>query len=123
MKTYQSLSHLEYRAAQIYKNINPLDLPPIHLTNSNGTYSAVSPEDAILKRVGTSLQLMLKHEYSDVYDGMRSDKADAKLMQERNPRLAGLTPREALESLKVELKEYRKGADPFNRKICKHKNI
>jgi len=66
---------------------------------------------------------MLKHEYSDVYDGMRSDKAAAKLMQERNPRLAGLTPREALESLKVELKEYRKGADPFNRKIRKHENI
>jgi len=41
----------------------------------------------------------------------------------RNPRLAGLTPREALWSLKLELKEHRKGTDPFNRKIRKHESI
>ncbi|KAG1748346.1 ribonuclease H-like domain-containing protein [Suillus paluster] len=115
--------HPEYQTAQIYKNINPLDLPPIHLMKSNGTYSVVSPEDSIIKRVGTSLQLMLKHEYGDVYNGVRSDQAAAKLMKERNPRLAGLTPQEALQALKVELKEYRKGADPFNCKIRKHENV
>ncbi|KAG1728339.1 hypothetical protein EDB19DRAFT_1941282 [Suillus lakei] len=31
-------------------------------------------------------------------------------MKERNPRLVGLTPREALQVLKIELKEYHKGA-------------
>ncbi|KAG1825476.1 uncharacterized protein BJ212DRAFT_1294907 [Suillus subaureus] len=88
-------SNPEYRAAQIYKNINPLNLPPIQLSKSNGTYAVVSPKDAIIKRVGMSLQCMLKHEYGDVYDG----------------------------SLKVKLKEYCKGADPFNRKPCKNKNV
>ncbi|OAX43104.1 hypothetical protein K503DRAFT_234294 [Rhizopogon vinicolor AM-OR11-026] len=44
-------------------------------------------------------------------------------MKEGNPRLAGLTPREALKSLKLELKEYHKGTDPSNRKIRKHENI
>ncbi|KAG2344826.1 hypothetical protein BDR05DRAFT_831433, partial [Suillus weaverae] len=29
----------------------------------------------------------------------------------------------ALQALKVELKEYRKGVDPFNHKIRKHENI
>ncbi|KAG2158711.1 uncharacterized protein EDB93DRAFT_1076704, partial [Suillus bovinus] len=115
--------HPEHRTAQIYKNINPLDLPPIHMTKANGTYSIVSPEDSIMKRVGTSLQLMLKHEYGDVYDVVRSDQAAAKLMKERNPRFTGLTPREALQALKVELKEYHKGADPFNCKIRKHENV
>ncbi|KAG1748531.1 hypothetical protein EDD22DRAFT_1003872 [Suillus occidentalis] len=62
---------------------------------SNGTYSVVSPEDLIIKRVGMSLQLMLKHEYGDVYDG----------------------------ALKVELKEYWKGADPFNHKIHKYEKV
>ncbi|KAG1724896.1 uncharacterized protein EDB91DRAFT_1062575 [Suillus paluster] len=115
--------HLEYQIALIYKNINPLDLPPIHLTKSNGMYSVVSPKDSIVKRVGMRRQLMLKHEYGDVYDVVKSDQAAAKLMKERNPRLAGLTPQDALQALKVELKEYHKGADPFNRKICKHENI
>ncbi|KAG2132129.1 uncharacterized protein EDB93DRAFT_1340200 [Suillus bovinus] len=115
--------HPEHRTAQIYRNINPLDLPPIHMTKGNGTYSIVSPEDSIMKRVGTSLQLMLKHEYDDVYDGVRSDQATTKLMKERNPHFTGLTPQEALQALKVKLKEYHKGADPFNRKICKHENV
>ncbi|KAG1869563.1 hypothetical protein F4604DRAFT_1926958 [Suillus subluteus] len=44
-------------------------------------------------------------------------------MKERNPRLAGLTPREALQSMKVELKEYCKGADPFIRKPRKNENV
>jgi hypothetical protein len=66
---------------------------------------------------------MLKHEYGDAYDDMRSDHDAANIMKKRNPRLAGLTPREALKSLKLELKEYRKGTDPFNRKIRKHENI
>ncbi|KAG1724912.1 hypothetical protein EDB19DRAFT_291406 [Suillus lakei] len=63
------------------------------------------------------------HEYGDIYDGVKSDQATAKLMKERNPRLAGLTPREVLQVLKVELKEYCKGVDPFDRKICKHENF
>ncbi|KAG0694188.1 hypothetical protein DFH29DRAFT_880870 [Suillus ampliporus] len=78
--------------------------------------------DSIIKRVGTSLQLMFKHEYGDVYDRVRSDQAAAKLMKERNPHLVGLTLREALQALKVKLKEYHKGADPFNHKIHKHEN-
>lgn len=98
-------------------------MPPIQLSKSNGTYAIVSPEDAIIKRVGTSLQRMLKHEYGDVYDGVRSNQVAAKLMNERNPRLAGLTPREALQSMKVELKEYYKGTDPFNRKPRKNENV
>ncbi|KAG1728341.1 hypothetical protein EDB19DRAFT_1941288 [Suillus lakei] len=63
------------------------------------------------------------HAQTQVWQCLRWDQAAAKLMKERNPRLVGLTPQEALQALKVELKEYHKGADPFNCKICKHENI
>jgi hypothetical protein len=68
-----------------------------------------------MKRVGISLQRILKNEYGDAYEGDLAKKKPREIMKERNPRLAHLTPSEALASLKSELKAYVDGDDPFDR--------
>jgi hypothetical protein len=57
----------------------------------------------------------LRNEYSDAYEGDLSKKDPKKIMMERNPLLAHLTPSQALVALKSELKAYADSDDPFDR--------
>jgi hypothetical protein len=59
--------------------------------------------------------MILKNEFGDAYDGDLSKKEPKKIMQERNPLLAHLTPTQALASLKSELKAFVDCDEPFNR--------
>lgn len=71
--------------------------------------------DNITKRVGLCLQNILKNEYGDAYDGDLTKKNSKRIMQDRNPRLADLTPSQALASLKSELRAFVAKDDPFDR--------
>jgi hypothetical protein len=57
---------------------------------------------------------MLKAEYGDTYKEGRNLKVSAKMMVERNPRLADYTPGEAAARLRLELNEYAASNPPFN---------
>ena len=107
---------------QIFKNINPLSIPDVvlHTTNvysgsANSSSIPVTLENKILARVGLALQQILKNEYGDMYTGSYPDPVA--VMQRRNPLLAGISPRDALSRLKVELKGYVKEQEPFNRRF------
>ena len=125
--------HAEYRNAPIYKNVNPLQIPAVHISRINGgsrvdggrtTISSPSAADAILKRAGISLQKILRNEYGNTYaDNSKSDHEKETLMQERNPLLAHLRPVQALERLKRELKNYQKGVIPFDQKLCENESV
>ena len=125
--------HAEYRNAPIYKNVNPLQIPAMHISRINGgsrvdgghtTISSPSAANAILKRAGISLQNILKNEYGDTYaDNFKSDHKKEALMQERNPLLAHLGPAQALERLKRELRNYQKGVLPFDRKLRENESV
>ena len=73
--------------------------------------------DNITKQVEHCLQMIFKNEYGDAYDGDLSRKDARKIMEERNPQLANLTPVQALANLKSELKAYVDGDDLFNRQF------
>ena len=66
-----------------------------------------------MKRVGLCLQKILRDEYGDAYEGDLSKKDPKKIMMERNPLLAHVTPSQALTALKSELKAYTDKDDPF----------
>lgn len=105
-----------------FKNINPLSIPAVvlrttnvHSGSANSSSIPATPENKILARVGLALQQILKNEYGDAYTGSYPDPVA--VMQQRNPRLAGISPRDALSRLKVELKGYIKEQEPFNRRF------
>ena len=75
--------------------------------------SEATAKDELLKRVGLSLQRMLKDEYGDA---LKKDNVQD-IMQIRNPRLANIPPAEALAALKRELKAYARDSEPFDRKM------
>ncbi|KAG6379979.1 hypothetical protein JVT61DRAFT_10553 [Boletus reticuloceps] len=111
----------EYRDAPIYAtgSLNPLDIPPIVIATHKGSNvgpSIKSPKDIILKRVGLSLQRMLKAGYGDAYDEGKH-KNPAVVMRERNPLLANIHPRHALKDLRTQIRAYVNGIDPFNCKL------
>ena len=70
-----------------------------------------------MKRAGLCLQKILQKEYGDAYEGDLTKKDPKAIMKERNPRLAHLTPSQALAALKMELKAYATGDDPFDREF------
>ncbi|KAF7973530.1 hypothetical protein HWV62_4271 [Athelia sp. TMB] len=108
----------EYRGANIYSNINPLDVPEVRISISRSAASKViPPEEQIATRIIKALGHMLMHEYGDTYNGKRSDEEAAEMMKSRNPRLAGILPRDAVVELKTQLADYRLRVDPFNRPI------
>ncbi|KAH0835877.1 hypothetical protein J3R83DRAFT_9754, partial [Lanmaoa asiatica] len=76
--------------------------------------SVVSPNDTILKRVGLSLQRMLQAEYGGAYE-LGKYRNPIEVMERRNPLLATIQPRAALE-LRIQLRAYVNSAEPFNRK-------
>ena len=106
----------EYRGANIYSNINPLDVPEVRISISRSAASKViPPEEQIATRITKALGHILMHEYGNTYDGKRSDEEAAEMMKSRNPRLAGILPRDAVVELKTQLADYRLRVDPFNR--------
>lgn len=113
---------LDYRGAAIYNNINPLDIPSVRIRlNTSGSNNSepviVPPTEQIAIRVTKALGTMLKHEYGDSYDGLRSDEDADKLLTARNPRLSGIKPTNAVKALKTELKDFQSKHDPFNRPL------
>lgn len=61
---------------------------------------------------------MLKHEYSDVYSVEGRSLTEARtLMAERNPNLAGRTPREAKEALDSQYNAFVESKPPFDQPI------
>ncbi|KAG2031438.1 hypothetical protein BDR03DRAFT_1030052 [Suillus americanus] len=68
------------------------------------------------KQAALSIQKILQHKYSDVYNADKYIDPKAE-MQRRNPALAHLTPAEALARLQSQLKAYFRAEDPFNRKM------
>ena len=117
---------LDYRGADIFleTNINPLSIPPVVISLTNGN-PKVKPKtlDNILQRVGLCLQKILKNEYGDAYEGDLTKKNARKIMETMNPRLAHLTPSQALSSLKSELKAYADCDDPFDREFHKGETV
>lgn len=108
----------EYRGANIYSNINPLDIPQVRIAVVAGAAPRiVSPEEVIASRIIKALGKMLMHEYGDAYDGKRSDEEALAIMKIRNPRLANISPRDAVTGLKTQIADYRLKAEPFNRPI------
>jgi hypothetical protein len=79
--------------------------------------------DDMMKRVGVCLQNILKNEYGDAYARNRSKEDSHVIMLRKNPRLADLTPLEALASLKSELKAYIASDDPFDRRFRENETV
>ncbi len=115
-----------YRGAPIFNSssLNPLTIAPVRIrrdADGNPT-AAPQPEDAavardkIYERVRLYLQKLLKREYGDSDDVLDREDLDA-LMAIRNPRLAGIDPSTALQSLQEELQAYVKCRDPFDRPL------
>lgn len=108
----------EYRGADIYSNINPLDVPEVRISiSASAAPKVVSAEEQIASRVIKALGKMLMHEYGDAYDGKRSNEEALEIMKLKNPRLAGVFPRDAITGLKAQLADYRLSVDPFNRPV------
>ena len=86
------------------------------IARADGQHSVkAKTADDITRRVGLCLQKILKNEFGDAYDGNLTKKNPRKIMEERNPRLAHLTPSQALANLKSELKAFVNCDDPFDR--------
>jgi hypothetical protein len=93
-----------------------LAIPPLVIRHKDGVASSLLkiPED-ILKRVGLSLQKMLRNEYGDTYENLATKDIAQTVMARRNPLLAKTHPKDALKLLKEQLKSYGKRLEPFNR--------
>lgn len=119
-----NLIHSGYRKSTIFRggDINPLAVPSV-IISRNKTNPVASPKgktlEDILQRVGICLQKILKNEYGDAYDGdlLKKRPKPQEIMQKRNPRLAHLSPTEALQSLKRGLREYANCEEPFDRML------
>ncbi|KZP05714.1 hypothetical protein FIBSPDRAFT_709089, partial [Athelia psychrophila] len=95
-----------------------LDIPQVRIAVVAGAAPRiVSPEEVIASRIIKALGKMLMHEYGDAYDGKRSDEEALAIMKIRNPRLANISPRDAVTGLKTQIADYRLKAEPFNRPI------
>ncbi|KAF9240690.1 hypothetical protein BU15DRAFT_73917 [Melanogaster broomeanus] len=114
----------EYRNIPIYKKPNPLVIPPLCIRQRDGvtTTSLKLPED-IIKRVGLSLQRILRNEYGDMYENPATKGTAQTVMARRNPLLAKIHPTDALKSLKEQLKSYEKGYEPFNKRFRSNESL
>jgi hypothetical protein len=66
---------------------------------------------------------MLRNEYGDTYENPATKDNAQTVMARRNPLLAKIHPTDALKLLKEQLKSYRKGADPFNRRFRSNESL
>ena len=118
--TAQGIFNTEYRNAPIYKKPNPLAIPPLVIRHKDGVATSSlktpTPED-VLRRVGLSLQKMLRNEYGDTYENPATKDIAQIVMARRNPLLAKTHPKDALKSLKEQLRSYGKALEPFNRRF------
>jgi hypothetical protein len=108
---------LVYRNMSIFKNSSAAAIPAIRITGlgtSTPKAVTVAGSSETRKRASLGLLSMLRAEYGDTYQTGRSNKVSADLMRERNPRLADITPGQAIVQLRSELKEYSTGNPPFN---------
>lgn len=95
-------------------------VPPVKITRGPDqvlkSYSGLSNE-AVLREVQLGLQGLLKKEYGETALSLKDPAKIAAIMELRNPRLAGLTPAEALQNLRDELRAFASGVEPFNRRF------
>ncbi|KAJ7712808.1 ribonuclease H-like domain-containing protein [Mycena metata] len=102
------------RGATILATPNPLAVQPITISLSGG--HRVKEPAPLIRRVGLSLQQILQREYGTEYRPERTVEEGKKAMFEINPDIAHRTPTEALSALRLQLKNFLDGAEPFDRK-------
>lgn len=111
------------RDAPIFRNLNPLSIPAVTLrTQPRSDPSSHVPltemteaREKAVKRVYRALKGMLQREYGDA--------VTPEEMKVRNPKLAHLAPKEAVESLKRELKSYAAKTNPFDRPMRQSEHV
>lgn len=114
---------LGYRNAEIYKNPNPLSTPSITLSRVGGIASIapVKADERIMKRVGLALKHMIQNEYGPA-ETLDND-ARKTAMAVRNPDLAKISPGDANDAVKPQLKAYLQKREPFDRRIRSNESV
>ncbi|KAJ7720009.1 hypothetical protein B0H16DRAFT_1700044 [Mycena metata] len=102
------------RGATILATPNPLAVQSITISLSGG--HRVKEPAPLIRRVGLSLQQILQREYGTEYRPERTVEEAKKAMFEINPDIAHRTPTEALSALRLQLKNFLDGAEPFDHK-------
>ncbi|KAL0952949.1 hypothetical protein HGRIS_014937 [Hohenbuehelia grisea] len=102
------------RGAPIHDIPNPLAVPSIRI---NPATSSITPKLKLEARVGLSLAVLLRNEYHDAYStvGITIDQA-RQAMKDYNPRLAHLTPDDALTALRTQMSAFLTVQEPFTRR-------
>ncbi|KAI6018850.1 hypothetical protein EDC04DRAFT_2576223, partial [Pisolithus marmoratus] len=109
----------DYRNAPVYKEINPLAMPTIVISQIEGSVAcSTKPPKDMVERAGLGLQRILRHEYGDVYEVGSSATDPTAAMRLWNPALSKYIPFDALNRLHLQFKSYLNAEDPFNHKRC-----